>query len=313
MFTKIYRKLSIGIIIFIVLIVAIENIIIFISFKKITYSNFKDSVNESCRLAYNNFDSYTSLMTSYVENTISKETFFDDVVNHRYSLNSLKIPSLNILGITLYTSDNIYYSDGMGGIVHLNTLKSDESFNAFAENDESCYIFIRSDAKLINNNYITNVKFDKSYGVISYIWKIYNSSEVKGYLFVDLNIKEIYNTFFSFNGFDEMRNSKTYIKSSSNYYLCLNEVLSLNDISKNKALVNENSSSSFEILTLTPVKNYHQETLMVYLPILIVSLFIVTIGIIFSCKYSKNISTSLANLNNQMKCIDKTLEERLSK
>lgn len=313
MFTKIYHKLSIGISLFIVLIVAIENIIIFISFKKIIYSNFEDSVNESCRLAYSNVESYVSLTTSYVENTITKESFLNDVENHQYNLNSLKIPSLNILGITLYTSNNIYYSDGMGGIVSFETLKTNKTFNDFINSNDSYFIFTRSDENLINNNYLTNAKFDKSYGVISCIWKINYLNEVKGYLFVDLNIKELYNTFFTFNNLSDMKNSRTYLRSSDDYYLCLNEKAKLNEIISKKYLLNQNSSSLLEIITITPISNYHKEMIIIYLPILIISLGIIGLGIFFGFNYSKKVTSSLNNLNLQMQDIDKILEKRLSK
>lgn len=317
MFTKIHHKLSIGISLFIILIVVIENIIIFLSFKKIIYQNFENSVDESCRLAYSNIESYFLLTTSYVDNTISNESFLDDVKKHQYNLNSLKIPSLNILGITLYTHDNIYYSDGLGGIVSFDKFKTDKSFlNFYNDPNLNQFVFVRDDENLINNNYLTNVKFDKSYGVISCIWKIYQENDVLGYLFVDLNIKEIYNSFFNFNSLKELKNSKTYIKNNNDEYLCLNEKNSLNSISYKNYLVNQNNlnnSTILDIITITPVKNYQNRMLSIYLPIFIVSIIIIVFGIIIGFKYAKKISNSLTNLNLQMQDIDSILEKKLNK
>lgn len=314
MFKKIHHKLSIGISLFIVLIVIIENIIIFISFKKIIYQNFENSVNESCRLAYSNIESYVLLTTSYVDNTISNESFLDDVKNHQFNLNSLKIPSLNILGITLYTNNNLYYSDGLGGIVNFEKFKQDQFFYNFYQNDNlKQLIFIRDDEDLINNNYLTNVKFDKSYGVISCIWKIFKDDNVEGYLFVDLNLKEIYHTFFVFDSLKELKNSKTYLKDNNGEYLCLDESSDLKNISPSKYLINYNNyeNSLLEIITITPRSNYQGKMIEIYLPIFIISLLIIILGIIIGLKYAKKITNSLTNLNLQMQDIDVILEKKL--
>lgn len=320
MFAKINLKLKLGISIFIIFVIIVENIIILISIHEITYPNFEDLTKEAVQLSYNNVESYLLLSTNYVKNTITNRDFMNQVTENKYTLNSLKIPSLSIIGVVLYnTNGNYYYSDGMGGIISFNEFKNDPIFALFMNDDSRKNMFyVRNN--LIHSNYATNIMYDKSQGIISYISKIYDETEnITGYLFVDINPKEIYSSFFTFEKYNNMKNTITLIKTGPNSYLHSEQNNSyskyfddtINSVSNDGKYLIFSTRGSFEIISLVPVQNFNKSMMALYLPIFILSIIIIIISIIFAIFYAKKIVNSLKKLTNQMNNVDNIIKLKM--
>ena len=303
MFSKLKNKIKFGIILFLVIVIILENIIIFFSIKNVVKNKFDKTTEEAVSLSYNNVNSFFSLIFNLVDLKADDEDFYLDIINNDYSLNSLKIPSLNIIGVIFYELDhNIHYSDGMGGIVPLeNFYESSTIKNFFDNNNLLSYLSIRKNN--INDFYVTNNPYDDTYGIISYIKKIYYNNNLVGYLFVDINPVSLYNKFFSYKQYNNMENTITLLKTDDATYLGDNELI----INKEDNYLKFENSNELIIKTYVPVSNYTKYFLSMYFPIFLFSCIILILSIAFAFTYSNKIVYKLDELNNKMNNSDELI------
>lgn len=305
MFSKINNKIKYGIMLFAAVVIVLENLIVFFSIRNVVNENFKKTTEEAVSLSYNNINSYFSLTFNLVDLNVNDEHFYQNIINNELSLNSLKVPSLNIIGVVLYDlNNNIYYSDGMGGIVSLDQFKENKNINDFfADSSKNNFLSIRND--LINKYYVTNQPYDVSLGIISYISKIFNNNQLVGYLFIDINPKTLYDKFFSYNQYHNMSNTITLIKTNDLDILGINNNYTIN---QSKFLV-YNQNELLNITSYVPLINSNKHLLTLYLPILIFSLIVLILAIIVSLIYSKRIVNKLSLLNKKMNDSDNLIND----
>lgn len=310
MFTKINYKLRLGISLFVVLVILIENILIFSFVYKITSKNFENLTKESVEISYNNLDAYLSLSTNLVELVLANDEFMRQVSNNEYSLNSLKIPSLGIIGVILYNlNGGYYYSDGMGGIQSLNSLTQDYEISSFIQDDSRKSIFLARN-HYIPLNYVTNILYDSNQGIISYITKVLDEEQnICGYLFIDISPRNIYQDFFSYKKYQNMQDTITIIETSDNDFLKTPQNKDYKNSLDDKNYLIYTNENLLNITTLVPMNNFKTKILQIYLPILLWSIIIVALAIFCSITSAKKIVCSLRKLNMKMNYVDEIIKE----
>lgn len=313
MFKKINLKIKWSIILFLIIFITIETIASIVSISRIYYQNFSTFAQEDVELNIDNCDFLISLATYATDIVIKDQNLIEKVKQREYNLNSLKLSSLSIMGITLYdNNNNKYYSDGMSGVLSFNQLLENQEIASFI-NDETKNNYFSIRTSSINAIYSNNLIYDFNQGVISYINKLYDDDlNPIGYLFIDFNPRYIYNNFFTFTN-EDMTNAISFITFDDNYLqTSKNEpyekyleesVLNQAVISKDyKFLIVTKQFNMFQasLVTLIPMTAYLNKVYIVLLPMIILSSIFIGLSIYTGKRTANKVVSSLTNLNNKM-------------
>lgn len=126
-------------------------------------------------------------------------------------LNTLKNASFGIIGLTLYTQGQTYTTSGMAGVPPLTEIAEEPGIAAFIGSREGSFLSLRTSHMA---QVYQDMRYDPSFGMLSYIVRL-----PQGFLFMDLNPRFIYQTFFDYRQHPVFSGIETYIQTPQGTYL----------------------------------------------------------------------------------------------
>lgn len=322
MFKKTGLKIKWSFIAFLTLFIVFECSLSVYSINQIMYRNMLNYSQKAIALNMENCTALIELASKATDLVASDPQIIEKVRQRQYFLNSLKLQSLSIIGVTLYdTSGNYYHSDGMAGVLPLSKMAEEARIASFFE-DETEDAFFSVRATSINSIYTNNQLYDARQGIITYIRKVYDSErKVIGYLFLDISPKYLYSNFFSYT--DDLGEAVSFIVfDSDNYlqtvanepyagylkYLATGQPVRTKDL---RYIVATQSFMDFdaELVTLIPLKPFYRKQALLTFPIILISLVFIVLSCIIGNRESKKVVDSLTALNTKMKEAYKEFEK----
>lgn len=322
MFRKTRLKIKWSFIAFLTLFIVFECSLSVYSINQIMYNNTINYSQKAIALNMENCTALIELASKATDLVASDSQIIEKVRQRQYFLNSLKLQSLSIIGVTLYdTLGNYYHSDGMAGVLPIAKMAEEEKITDFFSDETKDALFsIRTTS--INTIYTNNQLYDAHQGIITYIRKVYNTNkQVIGYLFLDISPKYLYSNFFnypddlseaiSFIVFDNDNYLQTVANKPFEHYLKyydINHPVRTGDF---RYIVATHSFLDFDakLVTLIPLKPFYQKQVLIIFPIIAISLFFFALSFILGNRTSKNVVDSLTALNNKMKEAHKELKK----
>jgi hypothetical protein len=133
-------------------------------------------------------------------------------------LNTLKNTSYGIAGVTLYTLDGqIYSTSSISSHLTFEEISKHHQINQFIQSYKLNDLSMRT--SYIHAIY-NHVRYNEDYGMITYLVKLTNpANEIQGYLFVDINPKYMYNSFFAYDNHPYFNQVETYFYTNNDTYL----------------------------------------------------------------------------------------------
>ncbi len=323
MFEKLKKKIMLYILLTTILFTTIMSIISFYFVSNSILNNFKYSVNENINQSIkNSLFSIEAARNSTIQ--ISQNTGIIDAITeneYHYSvnpiLNTLKNTSYGILGVTLYTTNQIVYNtSSVSSYPSFSEILENDTMSQFIQSEDTIYLSIRTSTITDIYNY---VRYDPQYGMISYIVKLYDeSNNICGYLFVDINPSFIYNQFFNYKNYKNFKNVETFIISQDNTYLksernsekLAKYLPQIKDqetkVSKDHKylLISKPYINDTTIITMVPMKPFYQNILWIGIGFITTSAILILIAYYIGSKLTQNITLSLNHLYQKMQDTD---------
>lgn len=126
-------------------------------------------------------------------------------------LNTLKNTSLGIMGLTLYTPSHTYTTSGLAAAPALDEIAREPGIAAFIASGAGSFVSVRTSHMA---GVYQHVRYDPSFGMITYIVRL-----PEGFLFMDLNPRHIYRSFFDYRDHPSLSGVETFITTPSGDYL----------------------------------------------------------------------------------------------
>lgn len=304
----------------------VVSVVSYFSIKRIGFDNFSNLSVKYIMQKNINFELYMK----YIEETSKQITMNPQTLeilkehnadnNFIASLDEMKLSDSNILGVALFWKEgDSITSRNASAYPRLELLRSYASINNFLNSAADCIWLIRDNYTAEHYGYSY---FNKKYGVITYITKIYDKAQnILGYLLIDIDIKCIY-SFFNSSSIAFCNKIDIYSLSSDGSILPprpniirnediipdIEQKIKLPEPSgctfssdrRNLLIFSNPSSSDIKIVSSVPLKD-----LLVKLNYLVIGSFMITLLLILLSVYiairlSRSIIIPLTNLFNKM-------------
>lgn len=308
MFKKTKLKIQYTIMIFLGLFVIIESVFSIISIHNELLKNYQNGINDSIDLSIAN-------CKSNIATALSASTHVVNLGNNitEQSLNNLKQVTFCINGVSYYPLvGEVLHTNGMSGLPTLNELLKIPEIKAYYENDNKEAIYsLRTE---VIPSYYSASSYDASYGIISYINKVYQDDLLIGYLFVDISPYFLYRTFFDYRDYTYFNNYASFIIFSHNTYFHYQNndryASYISEIVPDK-IVTSHDHSCFIVTreikqidtylsVVIPKDAYYLSFINTIMPVIVLSLAFIFLGIFIAIYISKRIVLSLSKLNTKM-------------
>lgn len=126
-------------------------------------------------------------------------------------LNTLKNTSFGIIGLTLYTPSHTYTTSRMAGVPSLAEITEEPGIAAFLRSGEGSFLSLRTSHMA---QVYQDVRYDAGFGILTYVVRL-----PQGFLFMDLNPRFLYQSFFDYSDDSNLAGTETYLQTAAGTYL----------------------------------------------------------------------------------------------